>query len=180
MGSFMSKKKRIIIVLFAVVAGVAAYFLFNADEPKSAFKNDNRATAENAASSEEIESKDTNSPPVEEKRNPSKSSSVLKKISAEQPAKSRPSLQTMDESSIMARLHELEFTDLEQSLDLAREGNDRFPDTPDAAERAWYVVRCLSRMGKFDEAKNEAKTMVERYPDTTWTSDVNRHVLAHP
>jgi hypothetical protein len=84
------------------------------------------------------------------------------------------------EGQIMAKLHVLAQTDPEASLELAREGNARFPDSPDAPERGWIVVKSLTNMRRFDEARDEAKIMVARYRGTSWATDVERHVLVHP
>jgi len=35
-------------------------------------------------------------------------------------------------------------------------------------------------MQRFDEAKAEAITMLARYPDTSWSADVQRHLLVNP
>jgi hypothetical protein len=35
-------------------------------------------------------------------------------------------------------------------------------------------------MGRFEEANAEAELMVERYGDTSWASDVERHLLVIP
>jgi hypothetical protein len=66
------------------------------------------------------------------------------------------------------------------SLRLAREGNARFPESSDAAERAWTVVKSLVNMNHFDEAKVEATAMVEKYRGTALATDVERHLLVNP
>lgn len=66
------------------------------------------------------------------------------------------------------------------ALRLARAGNQRFPASPEAAERAWIVVKSLTDMGAFDEARVEARAMVDRYRHSSWALDVARHVLSHP
>jgi hypothetical protein len=85
-----------------------------------------------------------------------------------------------DEPSLMAQLREMRQSDPELSLRLAREGNERFPDSSDAAERAAIVVKSLMRMGRADEATDEARIMVEKYAGTTWALDVKRHMLDIP
>jgi outer membrane protein assembly factor BamD (BamD/ComL family) len=80
----------------------------------------------------------------------------------------------------MAQLREMRQSDPELSLRLAREGNERFPDSSDAAERAAIVVKSLMRMGRADEATDEARIMVEKYAGTTWALDVKRHMLDIP
>ena len=85
-----------------------------------------------------------------------------------------------DEASLMAKLRELRADDLELSLKLAREGNERFPHSPDAIERTWFVCKSLTGLGRSQEARAEALKMVEEYPDSNWTRDVQRHVIYAP
>ena len=80
----------------------------------------------------------------------------------------------------MAELRRLADTDPERSLRLAHEGNARFMDSADAPERAWRVVKSLVNLGRFHEARDEAKLMVQRYPRTRWTLEVQRHLLVNP
>jgi hypothetical protein len=91
-----------------------------------------------------------------------------------------PAPPLQEEPSLMAQLREMRQSDPELSLRLAREGNERFPGSPDAAERAAIVVKSLMRMGRADEATDEARTMVEKYAGTTWALDVKRHMLDIP
>ncbi len=84
------------------------------------------------------------------------------------------------ESQIMAKLHELGETNPEASLALARQGNAQFPDSPDAPERGWIVVKALTNMRRFDDAHAEAESMVRQYRGTSWANDVERHVLVVP
>lgn len=87
---------------------------------------------------------------------------------------------TLDEASLMAKLHDLGQRDPEQSIRLGREGNQRFPNGTGASERAWIVCKSLSSLGRSDEAHAEATKMVKDYPGTSWTLDVIKHVLIHP
>jgi hypothetical protein len=81
-----------------------------------------------------------------------------------------------DEAAIMAKLHEVKLSNPPLSLRLAREGNQRFPDSPDAPERAWFEARALVDMQRFDEAQELARAMGKLYPGTHWTEDVQRHL----
>jgi hypothetical protein len=80
----------------------------------------------------------------------------------------------------MAELRRLGDSDPNRSLTLAREGNMRFPDSPDAPERAWRVVKSLVNLQQFHEARDEAVVMVKHYPRTRWTLEVQRHMLVNP
>jgi hypothetical protein len=85
-----------------------------------------------------------------------------------------------DEGSLMAELHRLGETNPSLSLELAREGNDRFPRSADGAERGWILVKSLVNMGRFSDAKAEAEILVGHYRDTAWAADVERHLLSNP
>jgi len=98
----------------------------------------------------------------------------------EQPSKPQGKIVYKDEASLMAKIRELGSSDLELSLKLAREGNDRYPNSPDAVERTWFICKSLTGLGRSEEARSEALNMVEKYPGTSWTSDVQRHVLSNP
>jgi hypothetical protein len=87
---------------------------------------------------------------------------------------------SLDEASLMAELREMRQSDPELSLRLARDGNTRFPGSADAAERASIVVKSLMRMGRGDEARAEARAMVDAYPETPWAADVKHHMLDIP
>jgi hypothetical protein len=86
----------------------------------------------------------------------------------------------LDESALMAGLHALGETDPALSLRLAAEGNARFPDSPDAPERAWIVVKSLVNLERFDEARVAGRLMVGKYPNDSWSLDVQRHLLSNP
>ena len=99
---------------------------------------------------------------------------------SEQPNKPQNKIVYKDEASLMAKLRDLGSSDLELSLKLAREGNDRYPNSPDAVERTWFVCKSLTGLGRAEEARSEALNMVQKYPGTSWTNDVQRHVLSNP
>jgi hypothetical protein len=89
-------------------------------------------------------------------------------------------LSRADEAALMEKLRSLAGSDPQQILRLAREANAKDPDSPGAAERAWMVVKSLVDLQRFSEAKDEAQTMVNRYPGTSWALDVQRHLLSNP
>jgi len=84
------------------------------------------------------------------------------------------------EAGLMSELRSLGPNDSERSLDLAREGNARFPTTAAAPERARIVVKSLVGLGRFHEARDEARRMVLAYPRTPEALDVERHLLVYP
>ena len=85
-----------------------------------------------------------------------------------------------DEASLMSTLRALGDSDPERSLQLARAADQRFPASPDAAERSWYVCKSLVNLQRFSAAREEAKRMADDYPGTAWTADVARHLLVNP
>ena len=85
-----------------------------------------------------------------------------------------------DENMLMSTLRELGDSQPQRSLEMAREGNLRFPDSPDAAERTWFVCKSLVNLQNFYDAREEAKAMVAKYPGTPWASDIQRHLLVNP
>jgi hypothetical protein len=90
------------------------------------------------------------------------------------------SAQKDDEANLMARLRLLDGLDPARALQLASEGNARFPDGLEAAERAEIVVKSLALGGRLSEARAGAEAMVNRYAGTPWAREVELHTGAHP
>jgi hypothetical protein len=86
----------------------------------------------------------------------------------------------LDEPSLLTELRELAASDPPRSLRLAREAVERFPDSPNAPEFEWHVVKALFNMRHLEDAEDEARVMVARYPDNPFTGDVVHHLLNHP
>jgi hypothetical protein len=86
----------------------------------------------------------------------------------------------LDETSLLSKLHDLAASDPPLSLKLAREAVARFPDSPNAPEFEWNVVKALANMDRYDEAKEEARIMVEKYPGNSFAEDVDHHLIHHP
>jgi type IV secretory pathway VirB10-like protein len=91
-----------------------------------------------------------------------------------------PAPERLDEASLIAKLHDLAASDPPQSLKLAREALARFPDSPHAPEFEWNVVKALANMDRYREAEEEARGMLEKYPDNPLSVDVDHHLLHHP
>lgn len=86
-----------------------------------------------------------------------------------------------EEVVLMAKLRDLgPIADPELSLELAREGDEKFPASPDAAERGWFTVRALMEMRRTSDAIAKSRMMVEKYRGTSFADDVERHMLSHP
>jgi hypothetical protein len=86
----------------------------------------------------------------------------------------------LDESSLLTQLHNLAASDPPLSLKLAKEAVERFPDSPNAPEYEWNVVKALFNMRQLEDAEHEARIMVAKYPDNHFTGDVVHHLLNHP
>ncbi len=59
-------------------------------------------------------------------------------------------------------------------------GRRELPDSPNAPEFQWNVVKALFNMAHLDEAKNEARVMLWKYPSSSFTGDVIHHLLNPP
>jgi tetratricopeptide (TPR) repeat protein len=86
----------------------------------------------------------------------------------------------LDEASLIATLHDLAASDPPRSLELAREAVARFPDSAIAPEFEWNVVKALANMDRYEEAAEEARRMLEKYPGNVFSDDVEHHLLNHP
>jgi hypothetical protein len=87
--------------------------------------------------------------------------------------------QTLDENSLMVELRRVKESDPELALALARDGNERFPASPDAAERATISIYALTALGRSSEGRGLAEDMVNRYPDSKWVREVEQFTGAH-
>src|SRR5207244_4367520 len=61
----------------------------------------------------------------------------------------------LSEPQLMVRLRDLKQKDPAAAIELAREGNRRFPDSPDAPERASILVHALAALDRPSEARGE-------------------------
>jgi hypothetical protein len=86
----------------------------------------------------------------------------------------------LDETSLMAKLHDLAASDPPLSLQLAKEALARFPESPNAPEFEWNLVKALANMEHYKEAEEAARVMVKKYPGNDFAADVDRHLLNHP
>lgn len=80
----------------------------------------------------------------------------------------------------MSELRNLRRVNPGRALELARSGEQRFGESPEAAERSWIIVKSLSDLGRHDEARAEGRKLIERYRDTRWGEDVYRHLFVNP
>jgi len=85
-----------------------------------------------------------------------------------------------DEAALMERMRRIRGSDPELAMELAREGNARFPDSAAAPERAAIIIHALAELGRPSEARGEAEQMVNEYPDTPWALEIEAFTGAHP
>lgn len=86
----------------------------------------------------------------------------------------------LDEAALLARINALGPSDLPLSLALAREGVARFPDSPNAPEFHMNIAKSLLHLGRLEEARDEARLMLEKYPGNHFALEVEHHLLRNP
>jgi len=160
-----------VLALLVVVAAIAYFLLRTPFQPADDLHVDLRAhPAEEAA------------PPAPDPTGaPTKESGVNAPAIAPTATAEPPSPAAgRDEVVAMETLRELLNSEPRRAIELARQANKRAPDSPDAAERAWIVVKALASLKRFHEARDEAAAMAGRYPDSSWAMDAKRHMLVQP
>jgi hypothetical protein len=100
------------------------------------------------------------------------------------PAAARPKLGSeqiaqLNEAVLMARLRDVATADPGAAVQLAREGNRRFPDSPEAPERESILIHALSALDRPSEARGQAELMVNHYPDSAWVREIEAFTGAH-
>jgi hypothetical protein len=83
------------------------------------------------------------------------------------------------EAQLMARLRQLAAADPEAAVALARDGNRRFGQSAQAAERTSILIHALATLGRSSDARGEAETMVNELPDSPWVREIERFTGAH-
>jgi hypothetical protein len=85
----------------------------------------------------------------------------------------------LSESVLMARLRNVAGSNFPLAVELARAGNGRFPDSPNAPERASILIHALAAEGLARDARGEAEYAVNHYPDSSWVQELERFTGAH-
>jgi len=85
----------------------------------------------------------------------------------------------MNEAVLMARLREVAQSDPAQAIELARAGNKKYPDSPDAPERASILIHALVTQDQLSDGRAEAEYMVNHYPDSKWVREIEGFTGAH-
>ena len=86
---------------------------------------------------------------------------------------------SLSEPVLMARLRSVAGSNFPLAVELARAGNRRFPDSPNAPERASILIHALAAQGMARQARGEAEYAVNHYPDSSWVSDIEGFTGAH-
>jgi hypothetical protein len=86
---------------------------------------------------------------------------------------------TLKESVLMARLRSVAGSNYPLAVELARTGNRRFPDSPDAPERTSILIHALAAQGMARDARGEAEVAVNHYPDSSWVREIEGFTGAH-
>jgi hypothetical protein len=85
----------------------------------------------------------------------------------------------LKEIQLMAQLRSIKDSNHATAIELARDGNRRFPDSADAPERHAILIHALADAEQRSEARGEAEYMVNHYPDSEWVREVERFTGAH-
>jgi hypothetical protein len=150
--------------------GLLVVLFFKRDKPPRAGPSEARDAVTSVALPAAVDAKTGPRPPAVSVRRPA----------LQAPAQADAHQQLADEASLLEQLHTLAGSNPELSLKLAREAVNRFPDSPDAPEFEWNVVKALFNLRRLDDAEAEARVMVSKYPDSSFTGDVVHHLLHHP
>ena len=105
--------------------------------------------------------------------------SVIERVTPPAPAAASVEVEAPSEDSLAATMHALEDSAPERALELAQRGQAFWPDGPRAPEFAATEVKCLYRLGRPSEGRGTAEAMVNKYPPSSWTLEVERQTGAH-
>jgi hypothetical protein len=101
-------------------------------------------------------------------------------VTKRRPAKPLSGPEQLAEASLMARLREARAGGNQSlAIDLAREGNRRFPDSTNAPERHSILIHALADAERRSEVRGEAEFMVNHYPDSDWVREIEGFTGAH-
>ncbi len=89
-----------------------------------------------------------------------------------------PASPAPDEATLMDRLRSAR-SDPGLAIALADEGDRRFPGSAGAAERASARIHALAEQGRATQARGEAESVVNRYPDSSWVREIEAFTGAH-
>ncbi len=168
----MNERSKKMAVRALIVGGVAVLALVTTarrcDQPTPRESVQENATAPSAPANRPVLA-------APKLRPPASPSTAPTAVPAPSSARSAP----LNEAQVMARLRGIKASDPAAAIELARDGNKRFPDTADAPERASILIHALASQGASSEARGEAEQMVNHYPDSDWVREIERFTGAH-
>ncbi len=121
---------------------------------------------------------ETTEPPQDEPAEPPSAVPSVERARAAPPSSSVIETQP-NEGALMQRLRSVKLSEPALAVELAREGNRRFPETTDAPERASILIHALAQLERSAEARGEAEQMVNHYPDSEWVREIEAFTGAH-
>jgi hypothetical protein len=161
----------------AVLTAVALFLLWRTGSSSQAKGKGEQSIADTARAI---------APPAPKGSRPAPDASVTTGTSAPSPsipvADARPSSPPAQytEASLMQRLRSARAAKQHAlAIHLAREGNKRFPDSAFAPERHSILIHSLADNEQRIDARGEAESMVNRYPDSDWVREIERFTGAH-
>lgn len=86
---------------------------------------------------------------------------------------------SLSEPVLMAQLRQAAEHDPELAIQLARAGNRRFPDSPDAPERYSILIHALAAQSQAPSARGEAEYMVNHFAESPWVREIETFSGAH-
>lgn len=159
----MTAKTRTL-ALALIVFAVAFVFLLRRDEKRPVTERKTLVAGEASAAA----------PPPEA---PMPSATVSLPVASASTAPGRPS----NEDAYMHELMQLESTDKEAALALARKGDDWYPSTGRPAEaRKAMIVTLLADLNRMDEARSFARAFMAAFPRSEYLPLVQGATGIHP
>jgi hypothetical protein len=104
---------------------------------------------------------------------------VAPEVATSAPAVTTVTTTELDEDELMRRLRLARGSNAEAAVELAREGNRRFPSSSAAPERASILIHSLAELGLASQARGQAEDMVNRYADSPWVREIENFTGAH-
>jgi hypothetical protein len=85
-----------------------------------------------------------------------------------------------DETALMDRIRKDVRSDPQTAVNLADEGEQRFPDSPLREEREALAIDALINMQKMGSARGRADLFLRRYPNGKYAAHVGNMTGVHP
>ena len=176
----MQKTVKRLVTVVVLVLGVATVVLLRAESSSQGPESEKQVSPAEKVSSEPVKrSAPSRAPAVPPATPPPTIPPSTAVRTASPQAKPSTPATPLTESGLMARLREIKSKNPSLAIELAREGNRRFPDSADAPERHAILIHALADAERRSEVRGEAEYMVNHYPDSDWVRDIERFTGAH-